>query len=69
MFFSGPADYRSTLETVIADVGLCPVYVGADEEATIDALFHLGIALALTQGRGRLAPAASRGLRRGQPSC
>jgi len=53
MFFSGPEDDRSTLETVIAGVGLRPVYVGADEEATIDALFHLWIALAHTQGRGR----------------
>jgi hypothetical protein len=53
MFFSGPAEDRSTLESVIADVGLRPVYVGADEEATIDALFHLWIALAVTQGRGR----------------
>jgi hypothetical protein len=53
LFFSGPAQDRPTLETVIADVGLRPVYVGADEEATIDALFHLWIALAVTQGRGR----------------
>lgn len=53
MFFSGPGEDRPTLETVIADVGLRPVYVGADEETTIDALFRLWIALALTQGRGR----------------
>jgi 8-hydroxy-5-deazaflavin:NADPH oxidoreductase len=53
MFFSGPEQDRAALETVIADVGLRPVYVGADEEATIDALFHLWIALAVTQGRGR----------------
>jgi predicted dinucleotide-binding enzyme len=53
MFFSGPAADRPVLETVIADVGLRPVYVGADEEEIIDALFSLWIALALTQGRGR----------------
>jgi hypothetical protein len=53
MFFSGPAGDRATLETVIGGVGLRPVYVGEDQEAMIDALFRLWIALAITQGRGR----------------
>jgi predicted dinucleotide-binding enzyme len=53
MFFSGPEGDRAAVEAVIDGVGLRPVYVGADQEATIDALFRLWIALAITQGRGR----------------
>ncbi|MGA2520286.1 MAG: NAD(P)-binding domain-containing protein [Acidimicrobiales bacterium] len=53
MFFSSPPDDRATVEAVIEGVGLRPVYVGADEEAIIDCLFRLWIALAMKQGRGR----------------
>jgi hypothetical protein len=53
LFYSAPADDRPVVEAVITDVGLRPVYVGADEEELIDALFHLWIALAIRQGRGR----------------
>jgi len=53
MFFSAPEADRSTVETVITGVGLRPVYVGADEEALIDCLFRLWVALAVSQGRGR----------------
>ncbi len=53
MFFSAPVDDRATVETVIEGVGLRPVYVGEDQEAIIDALFQLWIALAMKQGRGR----------------
>ena len=53
MFFSAPETDRSTVEAVIAGVGLRPIYVGADEEANVDALFRLWIALAIKQGRGR----------------
>ena len=53
MFFSAPSGDRETVETVISGVGLRPVYVGEDEEAIIDALFQLWIALAVRQGRGR----------------
>ncbi len=53
MFFSSPGGDRSTVETVIEGVGLRPVYVGDDQEAIIDALFQLWIALAIKQGRGR----------------
>jgi predicted dinucleotide-binding enzyme len=53
LFFSAPEDDRSTVETVIEGVGLRPIYVGEDQEAIIDSLFQLWIALALTQGRGR----------------
>ena len=53
MFFSSPADDRLTVEEVIEGVGLRPVYVGEDQEALVDALFQLWIALAIKQGRGR----------------
>jgi predicted dinucleotide-binding enzyme len=53
MFFSAPSGDREAVETVIAGVGLRPIYVGEDEEAIIDALFQLWIALAMRQGRGR----------------
>ena len=53
MFFSAAEADRSTVEAVIAGVGLRPVYVGADEESLVDCLFRLWIALAIKQGRGR----------------
>lgn len=53
MFFSAPEADRSAVETVIAGVGLRPIYVGADEEAMVDSLFRLWFALAVKQGRGR----------------
>lgn len=53
MFFSSPDGDRSTVEETIEGVGLRPVYVGEDQEALIDALFQLWIALAIRQGRGR----------------
>lgn len=53
MFFSAPTADRDTIESVIEGVGLRPIYVGEDQEALIDALFQVWIALAITQGRGR----------------
>lgn len=53
MFFSAPEPDRGTVEEVIQGVGLRPVYVGADREDLLDALFQLWIALAIGQGRGR----------------
>jgi hypothetical protein len=53
LFFSAPEADRSTTEAVIRAVGLRPVYLGADQEALIDALFLVWIALAINQGRGR----------------
>lgn len=53
MFFSAPEADRATVEEVISAVGLRPVYVGEDQEALIDALFQLWVALAFKQGRGR----------------
>ncbi|HEY2580147.1 MAG TPA: NAD(P)-binding domain-containing protein [Streptosporangiaceae bacterium] len=53
MFFSAPEADQQTVAAVVEGVGLRPVYVGADREALIDALFQLWIALAIGQGRGR----------------
>lgn len=53
MFFSAPEADRATVETVIEDVGLRPIYLGEDQEALVDALFQIWISLALKQGRGR----------------
>ena len=53
MFFSAPEPDRATVDEVIHGVGLRPVYVGADREDLIDALFQLWIALAIGQRRGR----------------
>jgi len=53
IFFSAPESDRPLVETIIDGVGPRPVYVGEDQEAIIDALFQLWIALAITQGRGR----------------
>ncbi len=53
MFFSAPEPDQQTVAAVIEGVGLRPVYVGPDEEATVDCLFRLWVALAIKQGRGR----------------
>jgi predicted dinucleotide-binding enzyme len=53
MFFSAPESDRAAVENVIEGVGLRPIYVGADQEMLIDALFQIWIALAMKQGRGR----------------
>jgi predicted dinucleotide-binding enzyme len=53
LFFSAPEEDRGTVETIIEEVGLRPVYVGADTEELIDAQFRLWMALAGEQGRGR----------------
>jgi 8-hydroxy-5-deazaflavin:NADPH oxidoreductase len=53
LFFSAPEPDRETVERLISDVGLRPIFVGSDQEQIIDALFRLWIALAMGQGRGR----------------
>lgn len=53
MFFSAAEADRERVEEIIRGVGLRPVYVGADEEELIDALFRLWISLAMGQKRGR----------------
>ena len=53
MFFSAAESDRPIVETVIAGVGLKPVFVGPDQEQLVDALFQVWVALAFSQGHGR----------------
>ena len=55
MCFAGPDAERATVESVIADVGFRPQYVGAGPDAlrAVDALATLWFALAFGQQRGR----------------
>jgi len=53
LFFSAPDADRATVEALVADVGLRPIYLGADQEDLVDSLFKVWIALAMGQGRGR----------------
>jgi 8-hydroxy-5-deazaflavin:NADPH oxidoreductase len=53
LFFSAPEGDRGTVEAIVEDVGLRPVYLGADKEELVDALFRLWVTLAVEQGRGR----------------
>lgn len=53
MFFSSPEADRAVVEDIIGAVGLRPVYLGADKEELLDAVFRLWITLAMEQGRGR----------------
>jgi 8-hydroxy-5-deazaflavin:NADPH oxidoreductase len=53
MFYSAPENDRRAVEEVITGVGLRPVYLGPDQEALVDALFQVWVALAFNQGRGR----------------
>jgi 8-hydroxy-5-deazaflavin:NADPH oxidoreductase len=53
MFFSASDSDRPVVEEVISGVGLRPICLGADQEALVDALFRVWVALAFNQGRGR----------------
>jgi predicted dinucleotide-binding enzyme len=54
LLFAGPGTHREDVERLIADVGLCPVYVGElDKAPLVDAVGALWGALALGQGMGR----------------
>jgi predicted dinucleotide-binding enzyme len=55
LFYCGDSGQaRTTVEALIADVGLRPVYVGdLDQVPVIDSLTRLWFALALQQGYGR----------------
>ena len=53
MFFSAPEADRPVVEDLISGVGLRPIYLGADQEALVDSLFRVWVALAINQGRGR----------------
>jgi hypothetical protein len=55
LFFCGPdGEARSTVESLIADVGLRPVWVGGPEEVDVlDAMLRLWITLVMKGGLGR----------------
>jgi 8-hydroxy-5-deazaflavin:NADPH oxidoreductase len=53
LFFSAPEADRAAMETIIDGVGLRPIYLGADQEAQLDALLTLWFTVAVKQGRGR----------------
>lgn len=54
LFFCGPAESRETAETLIADVGLQPVYVGDNDQIeTVDSLAKVWFSLAFGQKMGR----------------
>jgi 8-hydroxy-5-deazaflavin:NADPH oxidoreductase len=55
LFYCGPeGDARTTVEQMISDVGLRPMYLGGVEQVgLVDAIGRLWFALALGQGKGR----------------
>lgn len=55
LFYSGPTTHRETVESLIAAVGLRPVWVGDGAQGAdlLDGLTRLWFALAINQGRGR----------------
>ena len=55
LFYCGDAgDGQKAVDTLIADIGLRPIYVGGvDQAGIVDALTRLWFTLALQQGRGR----------------
>lgn len=55
LFYAGPdGDSRATLEQLIADIGLRPVWLGgADQAGLVDAVTNLWFALAIGQHKGR----------------
>ncbi|GAA4054850.1 NADPH-dependent F420 reductase [Nonomuraea soli] len=53
LLFSCEESERETAETLIRDVGLNPVHLGAGQYDVLDGLFFLWFALVNSQGRGR----------------
>lgn len=54
LFYCGAASARETMDTLISQIGLRPVYVGdADAVTVVDGLTRLWFALAFNQGKGR----------------
>jgi 8-hydroxy-5-deazaflavin:NADPH oxidoreductase len=53
MFFWAPGRIVQSSRNWSRGVGLNPVYVGADQEDLLDALFRLWMAFAVGQKRGR----------------
>jgi predicted dinucleotide-binding enzyme len=53
LFYSAPAGDRATLDTLITAVGLRPMYLGDNQQDTVDGVLRLWFALAVGQGHGR----------------
>jgi 8-hydroxy-5-deazaflavin:NADPH oxidoreductase len=55
LFFCGTdSEARATVEQLISDIGLQPVYLGGVEQVgVVDSLLGLWFALAIGQGKGR----------------
>jgi predicted dinucleotide-binding enzyme len=53
LFYSAPAADRETLEGLIGAVGLRPMYLGENQQDTVDGVLRLWFALAVGQGHGR----------------
>ncbi len=54
LFYCGAASTRETMDTLISQIGLRPVYVGdVDAVQVVDGLTRLWFALAFSQGKGR----------------
>jgi 8-hydroxy-5-deazaflavin:NADPH oxidoreductase len=53
LFYSADEGDRETVERLIRDVGLNPVYLGPDQHDLLDQLMKLWFTLANGQGRGR----------------
>jgi 8-hydroxy-5-deazaflavin:NADPH oxidoreductase len=53
MYYSALEADRPTLDALITAVGLRPMYVGENQQDTVDGMLRLWFALAITQGHGR----------------
>jgi predicted dinucleotide-binding enzyme len=55
LFYCGPdGDARATVEQLITDIGLRPVWVGGPEEVeVVDGVLRLWLTLVMKQGQGR----------------
>jgi predicted dinucleotide-binding enzyme len=55
LFFSAPADDRATVEQLISDVGLRPMYLGEGKQDLVDSVLPLWFTLAQLHGQRHLA--------------
>lgn len=53
LFYSAPAGDRALLDDLITAVGLRPMYLGENQQDTVDGVLRLWFALAVGQGHGR----------------
>jgi predicted dinucleotide-binding enzyme len=53
LFFSSTEEDRPTVEELITAVGLRPMYLGDNQQDTVDGVLRLWFALAVGQGHGR----------------